>query len=124
MSQIPTDTQTHHAMLVIWGRFAQSIGFLDEIGRLSLHQKKVDHDPQAKVLGFSLAILAGLRYLQELSGRRVRSSRTRPRPEPGGRTSWADCSGVSRTLAKLNPEEADQIARSRMGSTHRSWRRK
>ena len=34
------ETLTHHAMLVVWGQFAQSIGLIDKIHSVSLRQKR------------------------------------------------------------------------------------
>ena len=61
------ETLTHHAMLVVWGQFAQSIGLIDKIQSVSLHQKTMKHSPQRKILEFLVAILAGLEHLQDIS---------------------------------------------------------
>jgi hypothetical protein len=53
MSQKYPDTITHHATLVAWGQFAQSIGFIPRMESVSLHQKKVEYSLQTKVLVFS-----------------------------------------------------------------------
>ncbi len=58
---------THHAMLVAWGQFAQHIGLIEKFEAIHLHQKKVEHSPQTKVLEFFLAILGGLEHLKDLS---------------------------------------------------------
>jgi len=60
MSQNHPETLTQHAMLVVWGQFAQSIGLIDQTQSVSLHQKTMAHSPQRKVLEFLVAILAGL----------------------------------------------------------------
>jgi hypothetical protein len=67
MDKKHAETLTHHAMLVVWGQFAQSIGLIDKIHSVSLGQKTVTHSPQRKILEFAVAILAGLEYLQDLS---------------------------------------------------------
>ena len=67
MSENQPDTITHHAMLVAWGQYSQSIGLIRAIEAVLLHQKKVEHSPQTKILKFFIAILAGLKHLQELS---------------------------------------------------------
>ena len=54
-------------MLVAWGEYAQSIGLIDEIESVPLHQKTVTHRPQSKILEFFVAILAGLPHLKDLS---------------------------------------------------------
>lgn len=97
-------------MLVVWGQFAQSIGLVHEIELISLHQKKVEHDPQTKVLEFLMAILAGLKYLQELSRSADPIDQDQAVAKAWLRPGLADYSGVSRTLARLNQAEAQQIA--------------
>ena len=67
MNQNQLESLTYHAMLVVWGQFAQSIGLIDNIESIQLHQKAVTHSPQGKVLEFLVAILAGLEHLQDLS---------------------------------------------------------
>jgi len=44
MSDNENNTLTHHAMLVAWGQFAQSIGLIDVVEAVPLHQKAVDTD--------------------------------------------------------------------------------
>jgi hypothetical protein len=39
MSQSESETLTHHAMLVVWGQFAQGIGLIDPIQAVALRQK-------------------------------------------------------------------------------------
>jgi hypothetical protein len=67
MSHSENDELTHHAMLVAWGQFAQSIGLIDAVEAVRLHQRTIDHRPQTKILEFFVAILAGLRHLKDLS---------------------------------------------------------
>lgn len=43
MSENQPDTITHHAMLVAWGQFGQSIGLVQAIEAVTLHQKTVEH---------------------------------------------------------------------------------
>jgi hypothetical protein len=49
------------------GHFAHEIGLVAAIEAVKLNQKVYEHTPQAKVLEFFVAILAGLRQLQEIS---------------------------------------------------------
>ena len=58
---------TQHAFLVAWGSFAELIGLLRKFQVVSLKQKRYKHTPQTKVLAFLVAILAGLKHLQEIS---------------------------------------------------------
>jgi hypothetical protein len=101
---------THHAMLVAWGEFAQSIGQMLEIDRVSLHQKAVTHRPQTKILEFFVAILAGLEQLKDLSRSAHPIEQDQAVVKAWRQLAWADYSGVSRTLTELYQEEAEQIA--------------
>ena len=51
MSEKQPDILTHHAMLVAWGQFAQSIGMIRAMKAVTLHQKTVDHSPQTESFG-------------------------------------------------------------------------
>lgn len=110
MSESHPETLTHHAMLVVWGQFAQSIGLIDKIQSVSLHQKTVEHSPQRKILEFLVAILAGLEHLQDLSRSAHPIDQDQAVAKAWGQAGWADYSGVSRTLAGLTQAEAEQIA--------------
>jgi len=110
MNQNFPETLTHHAMLVIWGQFAQSRGLIVKIQSISLHQKTVAHSPQAKVLEFLVAILAGLEHLQDLSRSAHPIDQDQAVAIAWQQTGWADYSGVSRTLSGLTQAEAEQIA--------------
>jgi len=111
MSENQSDTITHHAMLVAWGQFAQSIGLIQAIEAVLLHQKKVEHRPQTKILEFFIAILAGLKHLQELSRSPHPIDQDQAVAKAWLQAGWADYSGVSRTLAGLSQAEADEIAK-------------
>jgi hypothetical protein len=104
-------TITHHAMLVAWGLFAQNIGLIGAIESIALHQKEVVHSPQTKVLEFFVAILAGLPHLQELSRSAHPIDQDQAVAKAWLQASWADYSGVSRTLSGIRQAEADQIAK-------------
>ena len=110
MSQKEPETLTHHAMLVVWGQFAQSIGLIDPIYSVVLHQKTVQHSPQTKVLEFLVAILAGLDHLQDLSRSAHPIDQDQAVAKAWRQAGWADYSGVSRTLAGLSQPEAEQLA--------------
>ena len=110
MNQNHSETLTHHAMLVIWGQFAQSIGLIDKIQSVSLHQKTMTHSPQRKVLEFLVATLAGLEHLQDLSRSAHPIDQDQAVAKAWGQAGWADYSGVSRTLSGLTQAEAEQIA--------------
>lgn len=101
---------TQHAMLVVWGQFAQAIGLIEKLQSVGLHQKTVVHSPQRKVLEFLVALLAGLEHLQDLSRAAHPIDQDQAVARAWGQTAWADYSGVSRTLAELTQAEAEQIA--------------
>ena len=100
---------TQHAMLVVWGLFAQQIGLVEALESVSLHQKTRQHRPQTKVLEFLVAILAGLAHLQDISRSAHPLDQDTMVAQAWGQPGWADYSGVSRTLQRLTPTEAEQI---------------
>jgi hypothetical protein len=110
MSQNEPETLTHHAMLVVWGQFAQSIGLIDPIHSVALHQKTVQYSPQTKVLEFLVAILAGLEHLQDISRSAHPIDQDQAVAKAWRQAGWADYSGVSRTLTGLSQAEAEQLA--------------
>jgi len=101
---------TNHAMLVAWGEFAQCIGLIQEVENVPLHQKTVTHRPQAKILEFFVAILAGLEYLKDLSRSAHPIDQDQAVAKAWLQSAWADYSGVSRTLTTLSQQEAEDIA--------------
>ena len=110
MSDNDINELTHHAMLVAWGQFAQSIGLIQAVEDVSLHQKTVTHRPQTKILEFFVAILAGLAHLKDLSRSAHPIDQDQAVAKAWLQSAWADYSGVSRTLTTLHPVEAEQIA--------------
>jgi hypothetical protein len=109
MSDNENNTLTHHAMLVAWGQFAQSIGLIDVVEAVPLHQKAVDHRPQTKVLEFFVAILAGQKHLKDLSRSAHPIDQDHAVATAWRQLAWADYSGVSRSLATLTQQEAEQL---------------
>jgi hypothetical protein len=109
MSHSEIDELTHHAMLVAWGQFAQSIGLIQSVKAVPLHQKTVTHQPQTKILEFFVAIIAGLKHLKDLSRSAHPVDQDRAVAKAWLQPAWADYSGVSRTLSVLLQEEAEQV---------------
>lgn len=103
-------SQTQHAFLVAWGRFAQEIGLIQRLEQVRLKQKKHDHSPQAKVLEFLVAQLAGYQHLQEISLSAHPLDKDQAVALAWGQSGWADYSGVSRTMSQLSWAEAEAIA--------------
>jgi hypothetical protein len=100
---------TQHAMLVLWGAFAQQIGLVKMLEQVDLRQKKREHRPQTKIIEFLLAILAGLPHLQDLSRSAHPLDQDQAVADAWRQPAWADYSGVSRTLQSLNDDEANAI---------------
>jgi len=109
MSENETPQQTHHAMLIAWGQFAQCIGLTEQLSAVPVQQKTVDHSPQAKIEEFLVANLAGLAHLKEISLAAHPLDQDHAVAQAWGQTHWANYSGVSRTLARLTPQETGNI---------------
>jgi len=101
---------TQHAFLVAWGWFGEHIGLIQRLMAVPLKQKRYHHTPQGKVLEFLVAILGGLKYLQDISLSAHPLDKDLAMAQAWGQESWADYSGVSRTLSGLSWEEVRQIA--------------
>lgn len=94
----PTTEHTQHALLVVWGHFAQTLDLPARLAAVPLAQKTVKHTPAAKLLTLLLSLLSGNEYLSDLS-----SSAAPLYRDPALATAWglpalAEASGVSRTL--------------------------
>jgi hypothetical protein len=101
---------TQHAFLVAWGWFSEYLGLPANFQAVNLKQKRYHHTPQSKVLEFLVAILGGLKYLQDISLAAHPLDKDQAVAEAWGQAGWADYSGVSRTLSSLSWEEAHQFA--------------
>ena len=76
-----------------------------------LHQKTCTHRPQAKILEFLVAILAGLPHLEDISRDGRPLDQDQPVAVAWQQAGWADYSGVGRTLQALTQTEAEAIVR-------------
>jgi len=103
-------SMTDHAMLVVWGQYAHCLGLPQAFADVPLSQKTVEHTPQSKVLEFLVAHLAGLEYLKDLSHSAHPLDKDQAVARAWGQSSWADSSGVSRTLKCLTETEVAQYA--------------
>lgn len=101
--------ETQHALLIPWGRFAQEIGLVSGIEAIELNQKVYEHTPQAKVLEFFVANLAGLKQLQDISLAAHPLDKDIAVAEAWGQAAWADYTGVSRTLKGLSWAEVGEL---------------
>jgi hypothetical protein len=104
------ESLTQHAMLVIWGLYARQIGLVEAFGSVKLKQKARNHQPQTKVLEFLVAILAGLPHLVDISCSAHPLDQDQVVANAWQQPGWADYSGVSRTLQRLNAQEVAEIA--------------
>lgn len=104
------EQETQHALLIPWGRFAQEIGLVSGIEAVELSQKAYAHTPQAKVLEFFVAILAGLKQLQDISLAAHPLDKDMAVAEAWGQAAWADYTGVSRTLKGLSWAEVGELS--------------
>src|SRR6266545_3374141 len=100
---------TQHAMLVAWGLYARQLGLVEKLHQVCLGQKVREHRPQTKVLEFLVAMLAGLAHLQDISRSAHPLDQDQMVAEAWGQPSWADYSGVSRTLQCLTETEVESI---------------
>jgi hypothetical protein len=105
----PSCTLTHHAMLVVWGQYARQLGLIEALEGVALHQKKRDHSPQTKVIEFLVAMLAGLPHLKDISLAAHPLDQDEAVAAAWQQPAWADQSGVSRTLRRLTPAEAEAL---------------
>jgi len=108
---IEQDTNvTDHAMLVVWGQYAHCLGLPQAFADVPISQKTVEHTPQSKVLEFLVAHLAGLEYLKDISHSAHPLDQDQAVARAWGQSSWADSSGVSRTLKCLTDDEEARYA--------------
>ena len=103
------EQDTQHALLVPWGHFAGEIGLRSGIEAIKLSQKVYKHTPQAKVIEFLVAILSGAKYLQDVSLAAHPLDKDLAVAQAWGQASWADYTGVSRTLNALSWAEAHEL---------------
>ena len=108
---IQADAQeTDHAMLVVWGQFANCLGIPQAFADVPMSQKTVSHTPQSKVLEFLVAILGGLPYAKDISKAAQPLDQDQAVAKAWGVEGWADCSGVSRTMHTLTETQGEQYA--------------
>ena len=104
---------TSHAMLVPWGLYAQEIGLVEQLSQVSIAQRSralgAPDTPQAKLLEFLVAILAGCAYLQDISLGAHPLDKDSAVAQAWGQPGWADYSGVSRTLQQCDEATVTEI---------------
>ncbi len=105
----PAEQVTQHALLVVLGKFGQETGLISGLESVKLGQKTYEHSPQAKVIEFLVAILSGVKYLQDISLAAHPLDKDKAVAQAWGQSGWADYSGVSRTLSQLKWEEVREL---------------
>lgn len=100
----PETAATQHAMLIVWGHFARSIGLLERLGQVPIGQKTARRAPQEKLVEFQIGLLAGIEYLTDLSEGAAPLANDLEVAAAWGLQRMADASGVSRTLWACDDE--------------------
>jgi hypothetical protein len=89
---------TQHAMVIIWGHFARTIGLLERLAQAPIAQKTVLRAPHEKLVEFLLGQLTGIEYLTDRSEGAAPLVKDAEVAAAWQLTLLADASGVSRTL--------------------------
>jgi len=105
----PEQQLTNHALLVLWGQYAQHIGLIDRLEAIPLRQKKKDHTPQTKLIEFFVSCLAGLPHLKDISRAAHPLDQDQAVARAWRQSAWADYSGISRTLSAMSLAEAEEV---------------
>jgi len=95
---------TQHAMLIVWGHFARTIGLLEQVRKVPIAQKMVHHPPHEKVLEWLIGLLSGIEYLSDLSESAAPLVHDAEVARAWQLQPLADASGVSRTLRACNEQ--------------------
>lgn len=85
------------------------IGLIRRLLAVSLCRKRYHHTPQGKVLEFLVAILTGLKHLQDISPSAHPLDRDTAVAQAWGQAGWVDYSGVSWQEAQQIAGVLDQI---------------
>jgi hypothetical protein len=101
---------TQHAMLIVWGHFARSIGLLERLAQVPIGQKMVVRPPHEKLVEFQIGLLAGIEYLTDLSEGAAPLVNDREVATAWKLRAMADASGVSRTLKACDDETVQALA--------------
>ena len=101
------ELDTEHALLVVWGLFAQQMGLLKGLEEVPINMGTGVYTPQTKLIEFFMAVLAGVDSLRELN------EGERPLAEDVSlavawlREGLAHYSGVSRTLKAADAQTVE-----------------
>ena len=89
---------TQHAMLIVWGHFARTIGLWAQLAQVPIAQKTVIRAPHEKLVELLLGLLTGIEYLTDLSEGAAPLVKDAEVAAAWKLSRMADASGVSRTL--------------------------
>jgi hypothetical protein len=104
---------TQHAMVIVWGHFARTIGLLERLAQVPMAQKTVLRAPHEKLVEFLLGLLTGIEYLIDLSEGAAPLVRDAEVAAAWNLHALADASGVSRTLWACD-EQTVQVLESQL----------
>ena|SRR5689334_6319478 len=103
LERLPQEQPTQHAMLVVWGQFAQELGLLDQLAGVPIPQKTVQHSPAAQLATLFMGVLSGMQYLTDLTHAAAPLYRDSSLAQAWGLAALPEASGVSRTLSAATP---------------------
>jgi len=104
---------TQHAMVIVWGHFARTIGLLDRLAQVPIAQKTVLRAPHEKLVELLLGLLTGMEYLTDLSEGAAPLVKDAEVAAAWKLNRMADASGVSRTLWACD-EQTVQVLESQL----------
>lgn len=104
------NSPTQHAMLIVWGHFARTIGLLEQLAQVPIAQKAVRRAPHEKVTAFLIGLLAGIEYLSDVSAGAAPIACDGEVAQAWQLQPLADASGISRTL-QASDERTVQVLR-------------
>jgi hypothetical protein len=109
LEMLPYEQPTQHAMLVVWGQFAQEIGLLDQLAAVPIPQKTVLHTPGAKLATLFMGLLSGIPYLTDLTRGPAPLYHDPAVAQAWGLAALPEASGVSRTLSTATAESLSSL---------------
>jgi hypothetical protein len=95
---------TQHAMVIVWGHFARTIGLVTRLAQVPIAQKTVIRAPHEKLVELLLGLLTGIEYLTDLSEGAAPLVQDAEVAAAWQLQHLADASGVSRTLSACNEQ--------------------
>ena len=102
------NSPTQHAMLIVWGYFARTIGLLEQLAQVPIAQKAVVRAPYEKVTALLIGLLAGIEYLSDVSAGAAPIACDGEVAQAWQLQPLADASGISRTLQASDDQQSMQ----------------